>query len=238
MPYPKRFDNRKADETRPITAKVGILPRADGSAMFQIGKTTAYAAVYGPRTLHPKWMQNPNTGILRCEYNMLPFSGHGERVRPGGGRRAREIGMVTENALRPVLDLKDFPNSVVDVYIDLPQTDAGTRCAGICAAAMALADAGFEMKDMVAAIAIGNVQGSIVADLTYDEEQNKTETEGVADIPVAFMGNSGKVTLLQMDGDNTREDLKKALVLGREVCKKIIAIQKAALRAKYGGSHE
>ncbi len=235
MPYTKRFDGRKADETRPIVAKVGIIPRADGSAMFQIGKTTAFAAVYGPRTLHPKWMQNPKTGVLRCEYNMLPFSGHGERVRPGGGRRAREIGMVTENALLPVLDLKEYPNSVVDVYIDLPQTDAGTRCAGICAAAMALADAGFVMKDMVAAVAVGNVQGSIVADLTYDEEQNKTETEGVADIPVAFMPNSGKLTLLQMDGDNTREALKHALTLGREVCKRIVAVQKQALRDKYKG---
>ena len=235
MPYAKRFDGRKFDETRPIVAKVGVIPRADGSAMFRIGNTVAYAAVYGPRNLHPKFMQNPQTGILRCDYNMLPFSGHGERVRPGGGRRAREISMVTENALRPVLDLREYPNTVVDVFIDLPQTDAGTRCAGITAAAMALADAGIEMKDMVAAVAVGNVQGSIVADLTYDEEQNKTDTEGVADTPVAFMPNSGKVTLLQMDGPNTRADLKKALELGRDVCKKIVEIQKAALRAKYTG---
>lgn len=238
MPYNKRFDGRKADETRPIIAKVGVIPRADGSAMFKIGNTVAYAAVYGPRNLHPKFMQDPQTGILRCDYNMLPFSGHGDRVRPGGGRRAREIGMVTENALRPVLDLKEYPNTVVDVFIDLPQTDAGTRCAGICAASMALADAGIQMKDMVAAVAVGNVQGSIVADLTYDEEQNKTETEGVADTPVAFMPLSGKLTLLQMDGPNTRADLKKALTLGLEVCKKISEVQKAALRAKYTGGSQ
>lgn len=206
--------------------------------MFRIGNTVAYAAVYGPRNLHPKFMQDPQTGILRCDYNMLPFSGHGDRVRPGGGRRAREIGMVTENALRPVLDLKEYPNTVVDVFIDLPQTDAGTRCAGICAASMALADAGIQMKDMVAAVAVGNVQGSIVADLTYDEEQNKTETEGVADTPVAFMPLSGKLTLLQMDGPNTRADLNKALKLGLEVCKKIAEVQKAALRAKYTGGSQ
>ena len=234
MAYPKRFDGRKTDETRPITAKVGIIPIADGSAMFKIGNTTAYAAVYGPRNLHPKFMQDPKKGILRCEYNMLPFSGHGDRVRPGGGRRAREISMVTENALRPVLDLTAFPNSVVDVYIDLPQTDAGTRAAGICAASMALADAGLEMKDLVAAVAVGKVHEHILADLTYEEEANKTETEGVADVPVAFMPNSGKLTLLQMDGKITREDLKKILTLGKEVCKKIAEVQKKALRDKYG----
>src|SRR5574342_554892 len=152
MSYTKRFDGRGFDELRPMSAKVGIIPRADGSAMFQIGKTVAICAVYGPRELHPKFLQNPETGILRINYNMMPFSGHGERVRPGGGRRSKEISMVIKNALLPVMDLKDCPNAVVDVFVELPQTDAGTRCAAICAASMALADAGIEMKDLVSAI--------------------------------------------------------------------------------------
>ena len=235
MAYPKRFDGRKFDELRPITAKVGVIPRADGSAMFKIGNTVAYAAVYGPRELHPKFMQNSQTGILRCCYNMMPFSGHGDRVRPGGGRRSKEIALVTQNALSSVLDLKEYPNTVVDVFVELPQTDAGTRCAGITAAAMALADAGLTMKDMVCSVAVGRVHESIIADLTYDEEQHKGEHEEmtVADIPVAFLPNSGKLTLLQMDGDISREELKKALILGKEVCKKIYEVQKAALKKKY-----
>jgi len=105
MTYTKRFDGRAFDETRPITAKVGIIKNAIGSAMFQIGKTQAIAAVYGPRDLHPKFMQNPGTGILRCHYNMMPFSGHGERVRPGGNRRSKELSMVTTKALSPVINL-------------------------------------------------------------------------------------------------------------------------------------
>src|SRR3989338_3777848 len=140
MTFTSRPDGRQFDEMRPIEAKAGIIPRADGSAMFKIGNTVALAAVYGPRDLHPKFLQNPQTGILRCHYNMMPFSGHGERVRPGGGRRARELSMVIEKSLLPVLDLSEYPNAVVDVFIELPQTDAGTRCAGITAAAMALAD--------------------------------------------------------------------------------------------------
>ena len=59
MAYKERLDKRGFDETRPIEAKVGIIKRADGSAMFKIGNTIAYAAVYGPRNLHPKFMQNP-----------------------------------------------------------------------------------------------------------------------------------------------------------------------------------
>ncbi len=229
MTYDKRFDGRKFDELRPMSAKVGIIPRADGSAMFQIGNTMAYAAVYGPRELHPKFLQNPETGILRVSYNMMPFSGHGERVRPGGGRRSKEICMVMQNALLPVLDLRDYPNSVVDVFVELPQTDAGTRCAAITAAAMALADAGLEMKDMVAAIAAGRVEDKIVIDLNYHEDSHH---DG-ADIPVAVLPNSGKVTLLQMDGEVTRDQIKECILKAREACKKIYELQKKALKDRF-----
>ena len=89
MSYETRNDGRKLDELRPISAKVGVIKKADGSAYFKIGKTVAYAAVYGPRDLYPKFKQDPKRGILRCHYNMMPFSGTGERVRPGQNRRAK-----------------------------------------------------------------------------------------------------------------------------------------------------
>jgi len=233
MTYAKRFDGRAFDQLRPIIAKVGVIPRADGSALFQVGKTTAYAAVYGPRDLHPKFMQNPEKGILRCNYNMMPFSGHGERVRPGGSRRSKEINMVMQKALLPVLNLKDFPNSVVDVFVELPQTDAGTRCAGITAAAMALADAGLEMTDLVAAVAVGQVGDKVVSDLIYDEEAYEEEG-GATDIPIAILPRSGQVSLLQLDGGISRENLKAAIQLAQRKCKEIYEVQKQALKNKFG----
>ncbi|MFQ5474809.1 MAG: exosome complex exonuclease Rrp41, partial [Candidatus Nanoarchaeia archaeon] len=78
----QRANGRKPDELRPISAKVGVIKQAVGSAMFQQGNTKALAAVYGPRELHPKFMQDPEKGYLRVYYNMLPFSGAGDRVRP------------------------------------------------------------------------------------------------------------------------------------------------------------
>ena len=227
----KRHDKRKNDELRPIEAKAGIIKRADGSGYFKIGDTEAYAAVYGPRNLYPKFLQNPQKGILRCNYNMMPFSGSGERVRPGGSRRSKEISMVTEKALLPVVDLSEYPNAVVDVFIEFPQTDAGTRCAGICAAAMALADAGIKMKDMVTAIAVGSVDGTIIADLNYDEEAY--DKGPVADIPVAVLPNSGTISLLQMDGELKKEELKNTLELAKKVCSKLYEVQKKALKEKY-----
>lgn len=231
MSYDKRFDGRGFEDLRPIEAKVGVIKRADGSAMFRIGKTTAYAAVYGPRELHPKFMQDPKKGILRCQYGMMPFSGHGNRVRPGPSRRSKEISMVMEKALNPVLDLTDYPNSVVDVFVELPETDAGTRCAAITAAAMALADAGLEMKDLIASIAVGTVDAKVTADLIYDEEAY--EDGPVSDIPVAMIPSTGEITLLQMDGEIDHESLIKALELAKKKCVEINKIQRDALKAKY-----
>ena len=231
MAYKKRFDGRDWEELRSIEAKASVIPNADGSAYFRIGKTTAYAAVYGPRELHPKFLQNPKSGVLRCYYNMMPFSGVGDRLRPGGSRRSKEISMVMEKALAPVVDLHEFPNAVVDVFVELPQTDAGSRCAAICAASIALADAGITMKDMVSAVAIGKVDDKIVADLNYEEEAY--EDGPVADIPVAMLYNTKEVTLLQMDGEISKEDLFNALELAKKVTEKIAQIQFAALKDRY-----
>ncbi len=239
MTYKKRLDGRKQDELREIEAEVGIIKRADGSARFKIGKTEAIAAVYGPRELVPRFMQNPQKGILRVHYNMMPFSGAGNRVKPGGNRRSKEIAMVIRNALLPVLNLNDFPNAVVDIFIEFPQTDAGTRCAGLTAAAMALADAGLSMSDLVNAVAIGNVDNTIVADLNYEEEQyptyakEKLETGEVADIPIGMIPSTGEITLLQMDGPATKKQLLEALKLAEKMTQKMYEVQKAALKKKY-----
>ena len=234
MTYKQRIDGRGFDETRKIEAKVGVIPRADGSAMFKIGNTWAYAAVYGPRNLHPKFLQDPQKGILRCSYNMMPFSSSGERVRPGGSRRSKEISLVTEKALLPVLNLEDYPNSVVDVFIELPQTEAGSRCAGICAASMALADAGLDMKDLVSAVSFGKVDDKLVVDLDYSEESYPDA--GVADIPIAMLPNSGKISLLQMDGEVKKEELMKLLEMSKKVLMEIYEVQKNALKDKYKGA--
>ena len=144
--------------------------------------------------------------------------------------------MVTEKALLPVLDLQEYPNSVVDVFIELPQTEAGSRCAGICAASMALADAGLEMKDLVCAVSVGKVADKLLVDLDYSEE---SYADGpVADIPIAIMPNSGKFTLLQMDGDIKKEELMKLFEMGKKVCMDIYEVQKKALKDKYHGVDE
>jgi len=231
MKYEKRIDGRKFDEMREMKAKVGIIKRADGSAMFQMGDTIAIAAVYGPRELHPKFLQNPRKGILRCNYDLLTFSVP-ERKKPGPNRRSTEIGLVTEQSLNPVVQLELFPNTVVDVFIHIIQANAGTRCAGICAASMALAHAGVPMKDLVAAISVGKVGDKIVIDLNKEEEDFEG---GATDIPVAMTPRNNEITLLQLDGEVSKEELLEALSLAKKGCEKIYKIQQQALKDAFKG---
>jgi len=230
MSYTKRSDGRKMDELRPIRAEIGIIPNADGSALFAHGDTIAIAAVYGPKPLHPQHLQKPDRGIIRANYNMLPFS-VSERARPGPSRRSREISMITENALSSVVDLTRFPGTVIDVEILILQANASTRCAGINAAAMALAHAGVVMKEMVASVSIGKIDDKIVTDITKEEEDYE-EGEGATDIPFTLTSRGNMITHLQLDGKLPAKKLLEAYEAAVAACKKIHKYQERALKGE------
>jgi exosome complex component RRP41 len=224
----KRPDGRKATELRKMKAKVGVIPNADGSAIFEFGKTIAIAAVYGPRELHPRNKQKADTAFLRVNYDLLSVSVE-ERKRPGPSRRSQEISKVTEWALVPALDIKEFPNTVIDVQIYIIQADASTRCAGINAASMALAHAGIPMKDLVTSVAIGKLDKELVVDVDKDEEDWE-EGEGATDFAMSKVANSDEFTLLQMDGKIQPELVGKALEMADKAGKEIYELQKKALK--------
>ena len=223
-----RDDGRKFDELREMKAKVGVVPNADGSAMFSFGDTIAIAAVYGPKEHHPRNKRNPKKATLRCTYNMLSFSVE-DRIRPGPSRRSTEISKVTEWALEPVLMLDDYPNQVIDVHINILQASASTRCAGINAAAMALAHAGLPMKDIVSSISVGKIDKQLVVDVNKYEDSIFDEGEGATDIPITFTGDD-KITHFQLDGKISTKQLKEAIELGRKARKEIYEVQKKALK--------
>ena len=228
-----RDDGRKFDELRPMKAKVGVVPNADGSAMFQFGDTIAIAAVYGPKKMHPQHSQNPEKGTLRCNYSMMSFSVE-DRIRPGPSRRSTEISKITEWALEPIVMLDNYPNQVVDVHIHIIQASASTRCAGINAAAMALAQAGIPMKDIVSSISVGKIDKQLVVDVNKFEDSVFDEGEGATDIPFTFTSD-GKITHLQLDGKINTEDFKTVMGLAQEGAKKVYEVQKQALKDSLGG---
>jgi len=185
------------------------------------------AGVFGPRDVHPKHLANTDTGILRCRYHMSPFSVE-ERKRPAPSRREIEISKVIKEALKPAVMLEQFPRTVVDIFIEVLQADGGSRCAALAAASVALADAGIPMRDMVSACAAGKVADTIVLDVNNEEDQ-----AGQADMPVGYMPNMEKITLIQLDGVLTPEEYKKCVETAIAGCKLVYEIQKKALADKY-----
>lgn len=223
----RRIDGRRPDEMRPLTIEAGVLKRADGSAYVEWGLNKVMAAVYGPRECHPRHLQNPDRALVQCHYNMASFSVD-DRKRPGPDRRSHEISKITSEALTHVVFTEYFPRTSIDVYIEVLQANAGTRCAGLTAASVALADAGVPMRDLVASCAAGKVADTMVLDLGKEEDNF-----GQADIPVGYVPRAGEIVLLQMDGDLTSEEFDKGLHMAVEACKKVYEVQRDALRRRY-----
>jgi exosome complex component RRP41 len=204
------------------------LKRADGSAYVEMGGNKILASVYGPRSTYMRRFLRPDTGVIRVRYNMAPFSVD-DRKRPGPDRRSIEISKIAEDALRPALLLESFPNSMVEVSIEVIEAEGGTRCAGITAAAVALADAGVPMKDIPVGCAAGKMDDKVVLDLSEIEDK-----EGQADVPIVILPRTEEITLLQADGNLTEDEFEEALDLAIGGCQQIAECQRKALKARYG----
>lgn len=223
----KRLDGRGKDDLRPMKIEAGVLERADGSAYLEWGGNKILVAVYGPQECLPRHLSDPYKAVLTYRYNMAPFSVD-DRKRPGPDRRSTEISKISREALEKVVLLEQFPNSMIKVFCEVLQAEAGTRCASLTAASVALADAGIPMKDLVASCAAGKVEDQLVLDLG-----KKEDNFGEADVPIGLTAHDENIVLLQMDGLLTREQFHTCIKMAKAGCKKVYELQKAALKKKY-----
>ncbi len=223
----KRLDGRGPHDLRKIKIQAGVLHRADGSCYLEWGGNKVIAAVYGPREAVPRHTQNPLRAIVQARYNMAAFSVE-DRKRPGPDRRSVEISKVISEALERVVLTEQFPRASIDVNIEVLDAEAGTRCAGLTAAGVALVDAGIPMRDIPVACAAGKIGGRVVLDLGKEEDNF-----GDADLPIAISPRTGEVILLQMDGHLTFDEFNQAFDLALKGCQTVSELQKNAIMQKY-----
>jgi exosome complex component RRP41 len=224
----KRIDGRGPEELRNIRIEAGVIPEADGSAFIEWGGNKILCGVHGPRECIPRHEASPYKSVLKCRYMMSPFASLEEHGRSGPSRRGTELSKVIREAFENVVLLEQFPNTQIDVFIDVLQANGGTRTASLTAAAVALANAGIPMKDMVTAVAVGKADDVLITDLSKYEDNL-----GQSDIPVAFSQQDGKILLFQMDGLMTKDELNKALDMAAEASKEVYKHQSDALRKYY-----
>jgi exosome complex component RRP41 len=222
-----RTDGRKKDEIRPIHIEAGVLHRADGSAYLEWGKNKIMAAVYGPREYNPRRFQNSQKAVVVARYNMAAFS-VSDRKRPGPDRRSAEIGKVISDAFENVILTEQFPRGEINIQMEILQADAGTRCAALAAATVALADAGIPMKGLVASCASGKAGGAVIVDLDQPEDNF-----GEADVPIAINMTTGEIVLLQMDGHLTPAEYEEALDMAKIGCEQVYEAQRDALKRRF-----
>jgi exosome complex component RRP41 len=219
-----RMDGRTATQVRPISIETGVVPVADGSCRMTWGSNDVIVAIYGPMEAHPRKIQRQDRAVLDVRYNMAPFS-TSDRIRPGFNRRSREISKVTADALESVVLLELYPRSKIRVEIEVLCAEAGTRCVGLTAASVALADAGIPMTDLVVSVASGKVNDVVVCDLNKEEDNY-----GEADLPMGVLPNSGELVFLQMDGDLSPEEFQIAWDYNVQAASEIHKIMVDALR--------
>ncbi|KAL6575668.1 Exosome complex component rrp41 [Orobanche hederae] len=217
-----RLDGRRPMELRKLHGQIGVVSRADGSALFEMGNTKVIAAVYGPREVQNRSQQINDQALVRCEYSMANFS-TGDRMRkPKGDRRKCKIGRSTEISLviRQTMEAciltHLMPRSQIDIFVQVLQADGGTRSACINAATLALADAGIPMRDLVTSCSAGYLNGTPLLDLNYVED-----SAGGPDVTVGILPKLDKVTLLQMDGKLQMDTFENVMQLAIEGCKAV-----------------
>ncbi|MFH1285723.1 MAG: exosome complex exonuclease Rrp41 [Candidatus Micrarchaeota archaeon] len=224
----KRLDGRALDELRPLKIEAGVLKNANGSAYVEWGNNKILAAVYGPRECIPRHDTNPYKAVLQCRYSMSPFASLEEHGRSGPSRRSHELSKVIREAFEAVVLTEQFPKTAISIFIEVLQADGGTRCAGLTAASVALANAGLPMKDMIAGVAAGKVDGKLALDLSKIEDNF-----GESDIPMAFSSRNQELLLFQLDGKLTKDEISQALEMGAEASKKVHELQVDALKRVY-----
>jgi exosome complex component RRP41 len=229
----KRIDGRTPDELRPLRVETGVIGEADGSSYVEWGGNKIICGVYGPRACVPKHGASPYHSIIKCRYMMSPFASLEEHGRSGPSRRSTELSKVIRQVFENLILSEKFPNTQIEIYLDVLQAEGGTRTAAVTAAAVALANAGIPMKDMVSAVAVGKAGNVLLLDLGKAEDNF-----GQSDMPIALAAKDKQILLLQMDGMLTKEEIAEMLDMASGACDKIHDLQADALRRFYENGEE
>lgn len=224
----KRLDGRGVEDLRNIRIEVGIIPAADGSAYIEWGGNKILCGVHGPRECIPRHGANPYQSVVKCRYMMSPFASLEEHSRSGPSRRSTELSKVIREVFENLVLAEEFPNTQIDIYIDVLQAEGGTRTASITAAAVALANAGIPMKDLACAVSVGKAGDSLIVDLGKLEDNF-----GQSDMPIAFSAKDKRLLLVQMDGLLTVDEVKRIIDMGERAADKVGAMQRDALKTFY-----
>ena len=235
-----RVDGRKPKELRPLRITPSYLKTADGSVLIEGGDTKVICTAKLEERV-PPFLRNSGKGWITAEYGMLPGSSAArisrEAARGKIGGRTHEIQRLIGRSLRAITDLKSLGERTIWIDCDVIQADGGTRTASITGAYVALVEATRKLlkqgilttdpiRDAVAAVSIGIVEGEILLDLAYEEDSR-------ADVDMNFvMTGSGKFIEVQGTAENapfTKKQLERMSEIALGGIRELLKAQKKVL---------
>src|ERR1700689_2906722 len=235
-----RPDGRRPDELRPVEIATGYLKTAEGSALITVGNTQVLCAASVESSV-PSFLRNTGKGWVTAEYSMLPratatrTAREVAKGRPSG--RTHEIQRLIGRSLRAVTDLSRLGERTIWIDCEVIQAGGGTRTASITGAFVALGlaleklvEAGtltsVPLKDFVAAVSVGIVDGEILLDLCYEEDSR-------ADVDMNFVMTAGhKIVEVQATAERQAFDdaqFAKMMAYARQGVQALIAKQQGVL---------
>lgn len=236
-----RSDNRAPDQMRPVKLIVDFVSTAEGSVLIEVGNTRVICTASVEESV-PSFLRNSGKGWVTAEYGMLPRSTltrtSREAARGRVGGRTHEIQRLIGRSLRAVTDLARLGERSVLLDCDVIQADGGTRTASITGAFVALGlalgklvEAGtltsVPLKDFVAAVSVGIVDGEPLLDLNYEEDSR-------ADVDMNIVMTAGrKFVELQSTAEHQVFDdieLERLIDLGRRGIQALLAKQQSVLK--------
>src|SRR6478736_4968046 len=235
-----RSDNRAPDQLRPVNIIPDYVSTAEGSVLIEVGNTRVICTASVEETV-PAFLRNSGKGWVTAEYGMLPRATltrtPRESARGRIGGRTHEIQRLIGRALRGVVDLKQLGERTIWLDCDVIQADGGTRTASITGAFVALGlamqklvEAGTlsaaPLRDYIAAISVGIVEGEILLDLCYEEDSQ-------AEVDLNFVMTGGrKIVEVQATAEQHPFDeaqLKKMMDYAAKGIETLIAKQQSIL---------
>lgn len=235
-----RIDGRATDQLRPVEIKRNYLRHAEGSALITMGGTTVLCSASVDEYV-PSFLKGSGKGWVTAEYGMLPRSTN-TRVSRDGRRgsisgRTQEIQRLIGRSLRAVFDLGSLGERSILIDCDVLEADGGTRTASITGSYVALYDAvrwlqnrdlvdSSLIKDSVAAISVGIIDGTPMLDLCYAEDSNAD-----VDMNIVMTGSGAMVEIQGTAEQNpfTTDQLNAMLDLGRQGIEQLVTMQKQVL---------
>ena len=231
-----RENNRKPSELRNISIETNVNKHAEGSALVSFGDTKVICTATIENQV-PRWMRNSDAGWITAEYGMMPRSTNErmnrEAARGKQGGRTLEIQRLIGRSLRQAVNPEYLKDKTITVDCDVIQADGGTRTASITGGCVALFLAiknhlkdHRAIKDYVAAVSLGIVDGEILVDLDYNEDSN-AET----DLNIVMTGSDSLIEIQGTAEENpfSKDQLNDMIMLASTSIKSLIEVQKACL---------